>query len=174
MSCQYPDNFGQSQNICVWSPTRPQPLQQWPEVPPNFEETRVVLKNLILTFHSNSFQVWLFVALCSSLHDSSHFSSEMIVFISNSHFSLTPKLSSMGLSCSILFSLDIQICIINMSITDFFFWLWLFACLISSTWPEIMITNTKKTSTFRSAALEHLCPHQCQNQTCSLVYNFLR
>ncbi len=31
-----------------------------------------------------------------------------------------------------------------------------------------MIANAKKPSTFRSAALEHLCPHQCQNQTYSL------
>lgn len=99
--------IGQSQNICVKSPTNPQPLQHISEVLLYLEVIHGVIKYLILIFQSNSLHVGLLVTLCPALNVSSHCSSVIIIFASNSHFSLTSKLLLLDSCCSTLYNFDI-------------------------------------------------------------------
>lgn len=69
----------------------PKPPQHVSDEQPNSEVTSIQ-KNLILTFHSNSFQIGLFVILCPFLEDNFRSSSVITTFTSNSHFSLLSKL----------------------------------------------------------------------------------
>ena len=115
---QYSNNFGQSQNICVWSPTLPQPLQHCAEVLLHLDVISGVLKYLILIFHPNSLQLGLLVTLCPCSHEFSRCSSEIIVFISSSHFSLISKLFSFSSSCNILYRCDMNLAFTVVSIVD--------------------------------------------------------
>lgn len=107
MFFQYSDNFGQSQNICVWSPGKPQPLQHSGGVLLHFDVANGVLKYLTLNFQPYSLQLGLCVTLWPCSNEVSHCSSEIIVFISISHFSLISKLFSPRSSCIALYKYDI-------------------------------------------------------------------
>lgn len=90
------------------SPTKPHHLQQRAlDLLSYFEITIGVLKNLILNFQPNSFQVGLLKHLSQDSQDLSHSSYSIMVLASSSHLPLTSNVLSAESMQILLYKQDI-------------------------------------------------------------------